>query len=413
MLNQETDKYYLRLLTEAEEALEKSYNIIFRVITKTKGYFTKPTAEDYETIVEQNLKMPVISYKGDTEQEMKFQGKTIHKNTKCNTWYTRYRTNGKQIYISGKTQKEVLQELKAQLNYVKKEKKKTLTLLDWYNQWLELFKVGKVKQSTILVYNGLIKKIPNNILEKDITKISSIEITQILNSINFERTKQKLYELLNDIFTKAEKHNVCNNILKVIDKPKHIRENGIALTTQDRLIFEEYCLKNNYIVFLITLYQGLRKGEVLGLTWDNIDYNNNQLIINKNFNQKNEFDTTKNITSNRIMPLFENSKKLLQKLIQTNKRIFEYSQRQLQSKFQKIIKELNLNTKYTIHSLRHTFITHCQDNNIPEHIIQNWVGHQIGSNVTKQVYTHIQSDTNNLFINKLNSTKFYSNSTHE
>ena len=408
MFNEYFTKNYYELSKRAEEKLTEVLEIIQFFVGKFEAQ-----EEFNKTKQENKFNMPVISYKGDTEQEMKFQGKTIHKNKKCNTWYTRYRQDGKQIYISGKTQKEVLLELKSQLNYTKKEKKKTLTLLDWYNQWLELFKIGKVKQSTILVYNGLIKKIPIDIKEKDITKITGIEITKIINSIKFERTKQKLYELLNDIFTKAEKHNICNNILKIIDKPKHIRENGIALTTKDRLNFEKYCIKNKYEVFLIALYQGLRKGEILGLTWDNVDYNNNELTINKNFNQNNEFDTTKNITSNRVMPLFEQSKKILQKLTIKNTRVFEYSQRQLQNHFQKIIKELNLNTKYTIHSLRHTFITYCQDNNIPEHIIQNWVGHQIGSNVTSQVYTHIQSDTNKLFINKLNSTKFYSNSTHE
>ena len=37
---------------------------------------------------------------------MKYQGITIHKNKKCNTWYTRFRKNGTQIYISARTQKE-------------------------------------------------------------------------------------------------------------------------------------------------------------------------------------------------------------------------------------------------------------------------------------------------------------------
>ena len=53
---------------------------------------------------EEDNKMPLISIQGDNE--MKFKGKTIHKNTKCNTWYTRYRQDGKQYYISGKTKKK-------------------------------------------------------------------------------------------------------------------------------------------------------------------------------------------------------------------------------------------------------------------------------------------------------------------
>ena len=162
------------------------------------------------------------------------------------------------------------------------------------------------------------------------------------------------------------------------------------------------------------MYQGLRKGEVLGITWDNIDYSNNLLTINKNYNIHGKFDTTKTITSNRIMPLFNISKKILQLLtIKQNERVFKMCHNVMQDKFKNIINKLNLNSKYTIHSLRHTFITNCQDQQIPEHIIQNWVGHQIGSKVTKQVYTHIQEDTNNKFITQLNKSEFYSNSTQE
>ena len=160
--------------------------------------------------------------KGDI---MKFQGKTIFKNKKCSTWYTRYRVNGKQYYISGKSQKEVLAVLKSRLNYQTREKVKYTTLLDWYKQWLELFKVGKVKQSTLDVYSSLVKHIPDNLLNKNIKDITSIDIQKLINTIIGDRTKQKLFELLKDIFTKAENNNICNNVLKCLDKPKHTKEN--------------------------------------------------------------------------------------------------------------------------------------------------------------------------------------------
>ena len=67
----------------------------------------------------------------------------------------------------------------------------------------------------------------------------------------------------------------------------------------------------------------------------------------------------------------------------------------------------------SIHDLRHTFITNCKNAGIPEHIVQSWVGHQIGSKVTSSIYTHITEDSNLLNINKLNSSFFYSNSTHK
>lgn len=97
--------------------------------------------------------------------------------------------NGKQYYISGRTQKEVLNTLKNKLNYIRKEKRKIITLLDWYNQWLKLFKIGKVKESTIDVYKSLIKHIPSNILDKNIKDIESIEIQKILTTIKMNPSK--------------------------------------------------------------------------------------------------------------------------------------------------------------------------------------------------------------------------------
>lgn len=355
--------------------------------------------------VEQNLKMPVISYKGENET-MKFQGKTIFKNTKCNTWYTRYRSNGKQIYISGKTQREVLQELKTQLNYVRKEKKKTLTLFDWYKQWLELFKIGKVKQSTIKDYEKTLKNVDYNLLNKDITKITSYEILKNLDSIKFERTKQTTYELLNCLFKKAKDYEIVNkNILDVIEKPKHIKEKGIALTQREQELFINLCQKDIYKdIILVTLYQGLRIGESLAITGENIDLNNMQLRINKSLNSSGELDTTKNIQSNRIMPIFNNSIEILKKYISFgNKRIFNISYNVPQKHLKKILENSEL-PNISLHDLRHTFITNCKNKEIPEHIIQSWVGHNIGSSVTSRVYTHTNIEDTKKYLEKYNKS---------
>lgn len=401
MYNQFFTKNYLKLSKQAEQELKNALEIIQFFVGKFEA------EEELFNQKEQNLKMPVISYKGDTEQEMKFQGKTIHKNTKCNTWYTRYRTNGKQIYISGKTQKEVLQELKSQLNYVKKEKKKTLTLLDWFNQWLELFKVGKVKQTTLKDYNKTLKNVHSNLLNKDITQITSYEILKNLDNIKLERTKQTTYELLNSLFKKAKDYEIVNkNVLDVIEKPKHVKEKGIALTQREQEIFIELCQSDTYKdILLVTLYQGLRIGEALAITGNDIDITNMQLSINKSLNSSGELDTTKNLQSNRIMPIFNKSIQILNKYIGFgNKRIFDISYNVPQKHLKKILQNTNL-PNISLHDLRHTFITNCKNREIPEHIIQSWVGHNIGSSVTSRVYTHTNIEDTKKYLEKYNKSE--------
>ncbi len=347
---------------------------------------------------------------------MKYNGKTIFKNKKCKTYYTRFRQNGKQYYISGKTQTEVLNKLKNALNIETKSRqnKNCTTLEKWYNQWLNLYKINIVKESTIKDYEKILKNVDNSVMQKDIKTINLNDIIKNLNSIDKERTKQKLYELLKAMFDKAVKHKLIKeNIFDLIEKPKHSKEKGIALNNEQQEILIKSCNKETYGYFIkLILFQGLRIGEALAITGNDIDLTNNKLIINKSINIYGQIDTTKNEQSNRIIPIFKPTQEILQNFKNLKeKRIFNLSYYTARETLKQIINKTNL-PNISLHDLRHTFITNCKNENIPEHIIQSWVGHEIGSKVTSQVYTHINSD-NNLFINKLNNSKFYSHSTHE
>lgn len=397
MFNEELNSNHLLLLNKAKENTQ----FIIDMVNYFIGYFM---AKDEILKKNTNKNMPLISNSNKGDEIMKFKGKTIFKNKKCNTWYTRYRQNGQQFYISGKTQKDVLDKLKYELNYIAKEKIKTKSLLSWYYEWLELFKKGKVKEATIRDYEKSLKNIDDKILNKDIRKIETIDILKNLNNISAERSKQKVYELLKTLFDVGKKHNIIkNNIMEVIEKPKHQKEKGIALDSTEQIKFINYCKKYIYgDLFLITLYEGLRIGEILALTPNDIDLENKKLIINKSLNEKSEFDTTKNYQSNRVIPIFDNALEILKKYKNTkNKRIFNFSYSVPQKHIKIICRELNIR-EISPHDLRHTFITNCKNKQIPEHIIQTWVGHKIGSIVTSTIYTHANEEDSKKYIDKVN-----------
>lgn len=342
---------------------------------------------------------------------MKYQGITIFKRQNCNSWYARYRANGKQFCVSAKTQKDcynklktaVRQRTKGQILALQEQKQENcITFIEWYKKWFNLYKNNNVKQTTIMDYNASIKYL-QNINNIPLNSITDMKINEELNKIPFERRKQKVYELLNDIFTKAVKNHIITNNPITSEKPKHKKISGISLTIQDQNALVK--TKNEkYIVFLFALYQGMRKGEFLALTENDIDLKNNTITINKSLNILNKIDETKNIYSNRVIPIFNETKIILKKILTNNptKRIFDYKYKQIDKIFKELKQEYNFNKKYTIHSLRHTFITNCQEANIPLHIIQQWVGHNIGSKVTNQVYTHARTEINEKYIKLLN-----------
>ena len=358
------------------------------------------------------------------EQVMKFQGKTIHKNKNSETWYSRFRMFGKQYYVSGKTQKECYSNLKKAIAQTKKQgptivieqpvepAKPTITLLDWYKQWLELYKRNQVKQATINDYAKSLTYVSTDILESDMTEIKMSTIIQMLNRISAERTRQKVYELLYMVFDKAVKNEIIEkNIIANIDKPKHTKVNSQPLTREQEQKFVNACKQVEYgDYFLLCLYQGLRKGECLAITDEDIDLTNKKLSINKSINDNNKVDTTKNKQSNRVIPIFDDAIQILEKYKNTKGRIFNICPKTQRIALDKINALLDFHVKTK--DLRSTFITRCQESDIPEYAIQSWVGHRIGSKVTSSVYTKYNEQDNVQFVEKYNQAKFYSNSTH-
>jgi len=339
-----------------------------------------------------------------------YNNKTIKK--KSNKYYTRYYENGKQIYISAKTQTKCLQLLKEKLkiknNISNENNYKIITFQNWYETWLKTYK-SKMKDTTFTVYKTLYKKIPSKIINNEISNISGIELMEIINS-QTSRMSQKLYEFLKDIFNKAEQQKkIKENPLKFFEKPQHEKLQGKALNEKQQKEFIKLIKNHTYKeCYLLCLFQGLRRSEVLAITGNDINLKEMKLTINKSINTKNEFDKTKNKQSVRIMPIFKNSIQILEKYKDyENKRLFSISPDGLTNAFIKFIKTTNF--KIRLHDLRHTFITNCKNANIPEHVLQFWIGHRIGSKVTSSVYTHINNEDikNNIeilntFNNKIN-----------
>lgn len=332
---------------------------------------------------------------------MKYKGITIHKNKNCDTWYTRFRNNGTQTYISAKTQKECYNKLKrvlAQTDNAPILKPKSITFIEWYNKWIELYKKD-IKDETKRDYTNLLKNL-KTIQNKEINKILIEDILKILNSMQAERQKQKVYELLNMIFKKAQDNEIIEkNIMSKIDKPKHEKSKGIALTQEEQKIFINSCKSDKYgNLYLFMLYQGLRIGETLALNYE--DIKNNYITINKQLTNNGIVNYTKNKQSTRTIPLFEKTKQILN--LNNKGRIFDFTETTANRNLKRIIKNQNIPQNLTTHDLRHTFITNCQNKQIPEYVIQALVGHEIGSKVTKQIYTHFNLKDNLSYIDKLN-----------
>lgn len=335
---------------------------------------------------------------------MKYKGITVIKVKGKNSWRAKYRKNGKQFSVNDKTQIGCYKKLKEAIDG-SKQYLKNVKLIDWCTEWLRIYKTPNVRKSTLNGIQLLIKNyFKGDIFNSPINKIKPIQVEEYINSIGYERVKQNVYIYLKEIFNKAITNKLIDsNPLADTKKPKHIKQQKRALTIEEQKAFEDYCLqdKERYI-YLICLWQGLRLGELRALQIEDFDFDKDTLTINKSINDTGE-NLTKNEYSNRVMPLFHKTKQIVQELEhKPGKRIFTRSKDYISRKLKEILKTLNIED-ITMHSLRHTFITRMQEDNVQLYILQSWVGHAQGSEVTTKVYTHKQDDIEKNIINKINN----------
>lgn len=341
---------------------------------------------------------------------MKYNGKTIKKRKDRNCWYIRFYHNKKQYTLYGRTQKDVIEKYKKlkkqnfqNLNVVKNNE---YTLLLWFEEFLKLYKNNKVKDTTLKSYYYDFMKLQclHNFKMKD---LKAVDIQKVLNTIKHPSTQKRLYILLNTLFEKALINEIVSkNIIKLIDPIKYKPEQKISLTKQEEKLFISSCQSHKFgDYYLICLYQGLRKGECRGLRVNDIDFENKTLRIDESLNTHTTRTDTKNNQSKRIMPLFEKSIEILKRNVKgksSNDFVFDIGVNRVDKALKEITSNIDIR-KITTHILRHTFITRCQELNIPLFIIQSWVGHEKGSVVTTKIYTHYNVEENQKHIEKFNS----------
>ena len=125
-----------------------------------------------------------------------------------------------------------------------------------------------------------------------------------------------------------------------------------------------------YPVMLLALHAGLRRGEIFGLKWKNVDFINKQVFIHNSYD-----GPTKNGKSRKI-PI----SKELAKSLKNNNNLVEDENAKLFSNvnpnktLEKICGEANV-PKITIHQLRHTYATLALDSGVSPVVVSKLLGH--------------------------------------
>lgn len=318
-----------------------------------------------------------------------YKGKTVRLRSD-GRWWARYYKNGKQHSVYGKTQIECYNKLKSIINDKNKIDTKTnkRTLSEWLRQWLDLYKIPKLQDATIEKIHYSIKNM-QPILDIPLSKLTPASIQSFLNGIQGDRKRELIYINLKDAITKAVKNKlIAENPFDAVEikKEKRTQKRALSLDEEQRLIDALKGSKESTLFFLC-LYQGLRIGEALALTYNDIDFKAKTITVNKSLSERNKLTTTKN-GETRTIPLFNKTLAILDNT--ASGRICVYSRAVYQRKIKEVCNKLNISGIST-HSLRHTFATRCAEQGVTAKTVQQWLGHKTVE-ITLNVYTHVNKD---------------------
>ena len=198
----------------------------------------------------------------------------------------------KQKSIYGKTQKEVrerLTEITTQLDnntYLEPTKD---TVGDWLEAWLEIYVQFSVKPYTLDTYQRNCR----NYLEPafgrlQLSALTAPQIQKFYNSLLVDKklspkTVRNIHGVLHQALNRAVKLGMIrSNPTEVCDLPRAHRKEIKPMEQSQITDFLKAIEGNKFeLLYQVTLFTGMRQGEVLGLTWDCVDFDHNTLYVNK------------------------------------------------------------------------------------------------------------------------------------
>lgn len=202
--------------------------------------------------------------------------------------------SGKQVQksIYGKTQKEVrekLTQVTTELDegtYMEPTKD---TVAEWLDAWLEIYVKYSVKPYTVDSYRRSCENYIKPALGKaKLAGLTAPQIQRFYNSLLAEKgLSPKTVKNVHGIFHRAlgqavKLGMIRNNPTDLCDLPKAKRKEIRPMEEKDIAVFLRAIEGSKFEpVYRVTLFTGMRQGEILGLTWDCVDFEHNAIYVNK------------------------------------------------------------------------------------------------------------------------------------
>lgn len=235
----------------------------------------------------------------------------------------------------------------------------------------------------------------------EITPVDIIQWQKIIQEENLSKTYERMIQnQINALFNHAQRiYNLKENPCKKVKR--------MGKSDADKLDFwtkEEYDTfiagvdkrNEDYLMFEILFWTGIREGELLALTLSDFDMSNNLLHINKTYhriNGKDVISTPKTDNSVRTIIIPNFLKEEVQEYIgqhyglPENERLFPIVARTLQKRLKKYEEKTGVKP-IRVHDLRHSHVAYLINQGVEPLIIKERLGHK-NIQITLNTYGHL------------------------
>lgn len=300
----------------------------------------------------------------------------------------------------------------------------SLTLNEWYDTWINVCK-KHCRNTTIRTYNIQYNRLRDSIGWRKITSLNLVTLQEAFNELKNDRSRKDCKAVLVDMLNRAVEadmlvKNVAKGINPYIDNEEP-EERHVLSDEEIKILLEKTKGTQFHAFLVVALGTGMRIGEILGLTFDCIDFDKGLITVNKtlcylpnNGEAIYELHSPKTRAGKRQIPMIQDVKDVL---LEQRKRKDKISKRHepregledlvFCSKTNNPVNEMNIRKAityhinkiqtidiqpFTPHELRHTFATKAIAKGMRPKTLQRILGHN-SLKMTMDLYCHVENNT--------------------
>ena len=337
--------------------------------------------------------------------------------------------------------KELITQIKNRVDDTDYVKPNNTTLGEWLDIWMKEYKKNSVRPTTYTSYHHSIESHIRPALGNiELQRLRPDHVQSLLNDMSSgDKKKQPLapWTVLKakNVLSGALEQAIRNQIIpynpaKAAVPPKLEVKDIRVLTESEQKTFMEAVQGHRLeALYKLALATGMRRGEILALTWDCVDLKNRSITVKSSVSRVKDPDTgitairysePKTKSGRRQVPILLNMVPVLQEHKQSQdaekaeagsawnpKNLVFCSNvgtviepRRVCTTMNKITDAADL-PRFSFHALRHTFATRMLEANVSAKVVQEVLGHA-DVTLTLNTYSHIIGTTAHEQMGKIN-----------